>query len=1257
VNQNRILPRPRWFLWSNDRALVSLLILTWILTSSDSWIATSQAADRVEWSQGQGFRWHPAPLPPGPPTNGFTRIQGAQSGIRFTNTLAESRYITNQVLLNGSGVSAGDVDGDGWCDLYFASLDGPNGLYRNLGNWRFENITAASGLAADGLDVTACALVDVDGDGDLDALLNTVSQGTHLFLNSGKGQFTPFIPPSGPLNPARAGMSMALADIDGDGDLDLYVANYRSVTIRDQPDIKIQGDFVNGKPVVVRVNGRPATDPDLVGRLTLEMNGKIREHGEPDVLFLNQGGGKFTAESFTSGRFENASGQPLTTPLYDWGLSAMFRDINGDGLPDLYVCNDFESEDRVWVNLGNGRFRETPGGLRHTSMFSMGVDFADVNRDGLDDFFVADMMSRTHARRHLLLGDVPMASMAVGLFEDRPQYSHNTLFLNRGGAWRYTEMAFHAGIHASEWSWAPVFLDVDLDGYEDLLITAGHQLEMMNADIIEQAEELKKQRKMSSTELLRLRLLFPRLALPHVAFRNRGDLTFEDSAALWGFDDKAVSHGMALADLDNDGDLDIAINNLNSEAGIYRNNATGGRVAVMLKGQRPNSHGIGAVVRLLGGATPVQHQEIQAAGRYLSSDQPMRVFATGTTNRPMTLEVAWRSGRRSTVSDVVANRVYEIEEPAVDNASSSPTTVPNPTPALNPLFVDESRRLTHQHFEEPYDDFARQPLLPHKLSQLGPGVCWTDFDGDGWDDLVIASGKGGSLAAFKNDRTGGFSRLQEAPFTRVAGRDQTTVVGFGQFLFVGLSNHEDGLTNGGYLGIYDLARKASGESVLGPTSSTGPVAMGDIDGDGDLDFFIGGRAVAGRYPEPATSLLLRNDNGRLVIAERFEKLGLVSGAIFSDVNGDGFPELVLALEWGSPRVFSNQHGKLADQSTALGLASLTGLWNSVAAGDFDGDGRMDLILGNHGLNSRAAPYPHATRRIRFGDFNEDGTVQIVETTLETPTGREVPDRSWRTTQKAMPFLNGPFQSHAAYGASTVEQLYGDRLKAPNAGMLEAREFASMILLDRGNRFEAKPLPMEAQLSAVFGIAVADFDGDGHEDVFLSQNQFALNAESTRLDGGYGLVLRGNGQGSFHAMSPEQSGVAILGEQRGCAVADYDGDGRPDLVVAQNGAPTVLLRNASGRAGVRVRFRGPQLNGSGIGVRLWTESNGRKSPAREIHAGSGYWSQDSAIQVLPTPSESTTLHYVLPGGKSGRANLPATAKEIEVGFDGEVKVVR
>ncbi|PYJ97153.1 MAG: hypothetical protein DME23_16985, partial [Verrucomicrobia bacterium] len=826
----------------------------------------------LSWQTAPGYRWSELPVPKAGRT-GFTLLKGSVTGILFANLLDDEHSLTNRNLLSGSGVAAGDVDGDGRVDLYFCGLDNPNALYRNLGQWKFEDITASAGVACAGQYSTGAVLADIDGDGDLDLLVNALGGGTRLFLNDGQGHFTESTD-SGLIR-RQGSMSMALADVDGNGTLDLYVANFRAETIRDEPTTKFHGQLVEGRPVITAVNDRPATLPDYTNRFVLTPSGNVLEFGEPDVLYLNDGRGHFQPRSYTDGSFLDEDGVPLTDPPRDWGLAAQFHDLDDDGAPDIYVCNDLFTPDRIWINDGQGKFRALPRlALRNTSTFSMGVDFADIDRDGYVDFFVVDMLSRDHQKRHVQVSESNPTPLPVGLIDIRPQVLRNNLQINRGDG-TFAEATYYAGLEASEWSWGPIFLDVDLDGFEDILVTNGQLRDFQNIDMANRIEALRAAGKLTRPEWLKLLRSYPSLVTAKVIFRNRGNRTFEEKGAEWGFSTPGISQGTCLADLDGDGDLDVVVNNLNGAAGLYRNESNAPRVAVRLKGQAPNTRGIGAKIWLYGGAVPVQSQEMICGGRYLSGDDAMRVFATGSLSNEMRIEVRWRSGRRSVVNGVKANRLYELEEAGAEPANSTPSSKETPNSQLptsnsetKPVFEDVSGLIGHVHHEEPYNDFERQPLLPRKLSQLGPGVGWYDVDEDGWEDLIIGSGRGGRLAVYRNDGRGGFKPWAGAPFEKVVTRDQTAVLGTESGLWVGSANYEDGLTNGGCVRIYEASQKVSAESVLGQRFSAGPLALADVDGDGQLDLFVGGRVLAGRYPEASDSLWLKNEAGRLIVHQR-----------------------------------------------------------------------------------------------------------------------------------------------------------------------------------------------------------------------------------------------------------------------------------------------------------------------------------------------------------------------------------------------------
>ena len=1216
-------------------------------------LAVAARAD-LPWTAMPGGRGAPLTIGSGGKP-GFTLLSPTATGIRFTNTLSDALAAENQIRLLGSGIALGDVDGDGLCDIYACALARGNALYRNLGNWSFEDITASAGVACARQYSTGAALADVDGDGDLDLLVNSIGGGTRLFLNDGKGRFTESA--NAGLEKRYCATSMALADVDGDGDLDLYVANYRTTTVR------------STGLTVFNVDGKRMVRPEDREQYEFTPEGLLLEHGEPDILYLNDGKGRFTPVSWTGGAFVDEDGKPLTAPQKDWGLSVMLRDINGDGAPDIYICNDFWSPDRIWINDGSGRFRALPRlAMRNSSTFSMGVDFADINRDGHDDFMVLDMLSRDHARRMRQRAMIGQNFNRIEKIDDRPQVERNTLFLNRGDG-SYAEIAQLAGIQASEWSWGVAFIDVDLDGWEDALITTGHGFDTQDSD----TEDRLAARGPTPSDKVAAKLLqFPRLDVPNFAFRNRGDLTFEEVSAQWGFNAVGVSHGIALADLDNDGDQDVVVNNLNGPLGLYRNNSSAPRVAVRLKGSALNTRGIGAKIKVIGGTSSVepltQTQEMISGGRYLSSDDPFRVFAAGNLTNHLLIEVTWRDGRLTRISNASPDHIYEFSQSGSLEIQNPKSKIQN---AEGPFFRDVSDLLQHTHYEEAFNDFARQPTLPRKLSQSGPGIAWFDFEGDGTDDLIVGSGRGGELAIFQNKGRGRFTRLPPTdPFTKTMG-DQTSIIGWhaesGTTVFIGQSNYETADTN---LPAVQRFRSSGGAGSVEPTqtlslpnASVGPIAVADIDGDGDLDVFVGGRVAPGRYPEPVASRLYRNDGADYKLGAEWPKLGLVAGAVFSDLTGDGFPELVLACDWGPIKIFRNDRGTFtpwdapvrAFNSQLSTLDTFNGWWNAVATGDFDGDGRLDIVAANWGRNTPHQSYLRNGLHLYYGDLADGGGVDIVEAYVPLERKQVVPWRDLQTLAGIIPSIRERVRTAAAYGDADLPQILGPTLT--HASELTANWLDSTVFLNRGNHFEAKPLPIEAQFAPVFGLCVADFDGDGHEDVFLAQNFFGVNSETSRYDGGRGLWLRGNGHGEFTPVSAEESGVRIYGEQRGAAVCDYDNDGRIDLAVGQNSAATKLYHNDRAKPGLRIRLRGPSENPSGFGAVLRVIAGGKAGPAREIQAGSGYFSQNGAVQVMAIPESGAKISVRWPGGKETASGVPPGAREINVDTSGALKVIR
>ncbi len=1091
----------------------------------------------------------------------FTRLDPAESGVAFENTLAEDadfnilRYL---YYYNGGGVAAGDVDGDGRADLYFTANEGPNALYLNRtepgGAVRFQDVTEAAGVAGTSDWTTGVAMADVDGDGRLDLYVSALGdyQGqrgrNELFLNQGPGpdgvpQFREAAAEVG-LDFEGFGTQAAFFDYDRDGDLDVYLLNHAVHTDRsyERPELTRQRDERTG-----------------------------------DRLYRNEG-----AESGGLPRFaEVTEAAGIVSGLSGYGLSVVTTDLDGDGWPDLYVGNDFHENDFVYLNNADGTFREvSQTALAHSSRFSMGADAGDVDGDGRADLVVLDMMPRREDVRQTAVGDdtydVDFLKRSIGY---GPQVARNSLQLNRGlgpdGTPRFSDVATVSGIEATDWSWSALLADLDLDGHRDLFVTNGIWRRPNDLDYINYVSDAAVQQTLAEgigEESRQVWERMPQLAIPNEAFRGVGGFRFQE--ADWGLGHEGFSNGAATVDLDNDGDLDLVVNDVNGPAAVYLNHAAergATSLVVTLDGDAPNTGGVGARVEVWADSLGRQTAEAFPTRGFLSSQDPRVVIGLNGAARAARVRVTWPDGRTQTVSDVPAGPL------TLRQADAGPVDE-TPAPPAQRLFQDVTGATVPpwRHVENVFIDFNRERFMPHMVSRLGPAVAVADVDGDGRDDVFVGGARAQPNALFVQTAGGAFVERSVPAWAAHAEGEAVDAAFFDADgdgaldLYVATAGNEfrgenDALRDRLYLG--DGAggfREAPAGSLPDRWVHVGAVAPHDWDGDGDVDLFVGGRVVPRAYGMPAPSALLENDGrGRFrdvtaTLAPSLAEVGMVSRAAWGDVDGDGRADLVLVGEWMAPTVYRATAGGFEPFDTGLGDA--TGWWTALDVADLDGDGDLDLALGNLGLNSRIRATPEHPARLWLADFDGNDALDGIVTSYRD--GDDYPLATIALFQQTFPELRKRFPTAAEFGARTVPDLFGRR--ARDAEQRTATTFASAVAWNDGSgRFDLRPLPDLAQIEPVYALASADLDGDGVLDLVVGGGQLGVRPDRGRYDAGLGLALLGDGRGGFVPVGLD-GGLALDGEVR--ALRFLDG-GRLLLSAASDG-PLQAFRVGRGAVATR-----------------------------------------------------------------------------------------
>lgn len=1080
----------------------------------------------------------------------FEMAEPTATGIEFINEITNDfsfNYTTYAYIFNGAGVGVIDFDKDGFPDLFFVSNQGANKLYRNKGDWTFEDVSNSAGIEAPGGFTSGVSIADINADGFSDIYLSRTGidnspegragRQNLLFINQKDGTFTEQAAAYG-LNSDRPAIQATFFDYDGDGDLDCYQLNAPL-------------DFASVNSI------RATQNPD--GSLSRVKGPKA--DFESDQLFRNDGG-KFTDVSLASG-INNRS----------YGLSAAIHDFNEDGRPDIYIANDYIEPDNLYINQGDGTFRdEAFKYFRHTSHSSMGTDIADVNNDGLADVVTLDMLADDPVR---------FKSLENGMRADRyntltrigygHQFMRNQLQINNGKGYGFSDLGELTGIAATDWSWAPLLADFDNDRNVDLFVSNGFRYDVgdldfmaFTSDSLDAAGGVNPKRFATYKDYLEL---IPSEPLSNYMYRNNGELDFSEVASQWQLDEASFSNSAVYADLDQDGDLDLIVGNLEQAPFVYKNQGVetgqaGNWLEVLAEGPVDNPTGIGLKIIAKVAGSPLVRELYPIRG-FMGSVEPILHFGLGNTDLVDQLEISWPDGKTQLLTNVKGNQRLTVKygdaaQKAVAGAAAGAKYFSYPA---------DQRGVKFLHEENAFDDFNRQFLQPRMLSREGPALTAGDINDDGLQDLFFGGALGKPAAFFTQQTNGSFQPManpfpdNHASFEDVAALffdadgdgDEDLFVASGGNALVGQSPYyQDRL----YLNVNGQLQ-FSPKSIPSLTTSTGSVVSVDYDADGDLDLVVGGRTVPGRYPESPRSYLLENNGGAFsdVTATAFPdlmKAGMLTAIATGDLDGDGSSEIVIAGEWMPVTVYSNQDGVF--RPTANTPAQSSGSWHSLLIKDLDGDGQAEIIAGNEGLNSRFKPTPDRPVILYAGDFDNNGAIDPVVAMMDE-SGRMVPLATKAQMIKQLPGLRKKFLRARAYARADVNELFGADVIA-NTEQYRLETMTTSVFHLVSGKWQREALPVAAQFSPTQAIQAADFNEDGLMDLLLVGNDYGTQVETGRMDAGNGTLLLNDGRGGWLSPANIDHGFwASLDARNLLAVALADG--KTAWVIANNNGPAAL----------------------------------------------------------------------------------------------------